>query len=111
MRTKIIEVSSRVTLATEECYKCGVVFAVPESFQNKRRQDGSEFFCPNGHGQVYTETEVMRLRAKLDQAEAAKERAEHKIERMKIRIHAGICPECHRHFDNVQRHMQSKHSP
>lgn len=31
------------------CYKCGVVFAVPEQYASHRRNTTEPFFCPNGH--------------------------------------------------------------
>jgi hypothetical protein len=32
---------------------CGVHFAVPKQFQDKRRKDHKTFYCPNGHPQYY----------------------------------------------------------
>lgn len=43
-----------------ECYKCGIVFGVTEERHQRLKITGDEFFCPNGHGQVYTKsTKVM----------------------------------------------------
>jgi|ERR1017187_1588098 hypothetical protein len=42
-----------VNFETEECNQCGIIFQVPEEFCENRQEDGSIFYCPNGHGQSY----------------------------------------------------------
>jgi len=32
------------------------------------------------------------------------------LKTIKKRIHAGVCPHCNRHFQNVERHMKTKHN-
>ncbi len=53
------------------CYKCGVTFQMTTAVYNRRYRDGKSFYCPNGHGQVYSrrqdseeklEAEVARLK-------------------------------------------------
>jgi hypothetical protein len=56
-----------VRMTTNECYKCGVIFAMPTSLDNHALKSGAAFYCPNGHGQAYTENEADRLRKKLDE--------------------------------------------
>lgn len=43
--------NSPVSLALSPviCYRCGVVFAVPEAYASHRKQTTEPFFCPNGH--------------------------------------------------------------
>ncbi len=116
--------SITIDLVSEECCNCHMVFAVPADFHRRAREKGTTFYCPNGHGQSYTETEVMMLKHQLEQKDAAlsdtqvrlsealevigKKNTE--IRRMRVRIHAGVCPDCQRHFENLERHMKSKHS-
>jgi len=42
----------------QDCGECGVIFAVPASFNQRRRSDGQTFYCPNGHRRVYQETDA-----------------------------------------------------
>jgi len=84
-------------------------------------------FCPNGHSQVYVgKTEAQKLQDLLD---AEKRRVEMfrrenqekerqlsaqkglttKFKNKLARVDNGVCPECNRTFQNVARHMQSKH--
>ena len=48
------------------CYKCGVSWMMPDYLLKKRREDGGEFFCPNGHGQMFTKSQADILREQLD---------------------------------------------
>jgi hypothetical protein len=107
-------------LVTEECCNCGIVFAMPTFLERRAREDNEVwFYCPNGHKQHYTTSEVDRVRKLLEQANAQNTRlasdlkAEHdarqKAERLVARVKRGICPCCNRMFANVARHMASKH--
>lgn len=119
-----------VTLTDTSCCMCGVVFAVPAYFLDKRREDGTGFYCPNGHSLKYTVTETQKLRdelaatkARLDQRDArivelraCTERQERRINgykgvttRLKRRIQAGRCPCCSHEFKDLGRHMKNQH--
>jgi hypothetical protein len=118
----------------ETCYRCKTPFAMSESVYNLalQRKGDIEFFCPNGHGQVYTkgETEEQKLRRERDRLKqeaaylndrveeerAARQLAERRtsaakgqITKMKNRAAAGVCPCCNRTFANLHRHMSSQH--
>lgn len=105
-------------LESIECYKCGIVFAVPQYWRQKRLEDHESFWCPNGHSQCYIgKTEAEKLR---DELAATKRRLEIATQesakefqlrqRLEKRIANGVCPKCHRHFINVERHMKKKHA-
>lgn len=105
-----------LTLETMTCCNCGIVFALPTTLKARLRTTGGSFYCPLGHGQHFTETEVSRLRDLLEEANKqntrlADECARHMRERKRIekRVHAGVCPCCNRTFQNLARHMASKH--
>jgi hypothetical protein len=115
-----------LTLNTLECASCGICFAIPGSFERQRRDDGETFYCPSGHKNVYRKTEAQRLmeqlKAKERELRAVKcdilreqklrtdERiAREKVERKLKRVHRGVCPCCKRTFQNIQRHMETKH--
>lgn len=118
------------TLAIEECFKCHITFAIPVDFQRRCREQGETFYCPLGHGQVYSTTEIQRLKQKLereerwrkdaetraraarDQADAAeRSRAAYKgqVTKIRKRVGNGVCPCCNRSFANLGRHMAGQH--
>lgn len=122
--------SELVAMVTDDCCICGVIFAMPTSLQTERLRDGGTFYCPNGHAQHYVETKEQQLEQELQQAkdrldaergwtrklteDLGSEQRRHaatkgQLTKTRNRIHAGVCPDCHRHFENVERHMASKH--
>lgn len=110
-------------LQIESCPTCFVRYAVPVEVLNRRYQDGGAWYCPNGHRVVYTESEVHKLQRQLSDAqERANSSAEleriargelrttsKELRNLKRRVNAGICPHCHRTFQQLQRHIHSKH--
>lgn len=124
MSNRLLEITTSTELITETCFKCHVLFAMPKDMQERCHKLGDTFYCPNGHGQVYCESEVTRLQHLLNDREAALERArsrlngaleeiaskKQEITRIKKRVHNGVCPECHRYFANLNRHMKTKHA-
>lgn len=49
------------------CCNCGIHFAMPKDFINRRRQDHETFYCPKGHGNYYpqkNETEILKKQLK-----------------------------------------------
>lgn len=114
-----------------KCCKCGMVFGIPEHFYISMRQlaEKGTFYCPAGHPQCFasgqSENEKLRLeRDRLKQHEAyledqlREERESSKralavergrLTKLKNRLNAGVCPCCNRTFQNLQRHMATKH--
>lgn len=123
MRGSVMNVTAQ--LVTEECFKCGVMFAIPTDLRNYLLADHSrEFFCPNGHGQVYggkTEAEKQRERAErlalqlanrdedLRCARAQVAATKGQVTKLKKRVANGVCPCCNRSFANLGRHMAGQH--
>ena len=110
------------------CCECGVEFASVVII--RRRVDGKLFWCPNGHSQVFTETEASKLRKQLEaekkrreQAESdaqwakanahnasvAERKAKNKLALLAKRVNAGVCPHCQRTFKQLAAHMKCKH--
>lgn len=117
-------------LSTLTCYKCGIVFAVPQYFRQKRNEDKECFWCPNGHSQAFVESKVQRLQKQLEAEKRSAEwwrlnsqskdrtikgqniqigKVKAKLKRTEIRVSHGVCPCCNRSFVNMQRHMKTKH--
>lgn len=119
MRTRveaIVRRSKMLTFFFLDCCACGVVFGMSDDLDSRRRQDGEDFYCPNGHAQSYTETNEMRLNRELQAArddlasarsQLAKERGA--SARLRERIKNGVCPCCHRTFRALSRHMANQH--
>lgn len=117
------EVTVKATLYVQECVTCAMLFAVPTEFDNRRRQDGRQFYCPLGHAQSYNRSEINKLREELKQEREhanrlARQRQQlendlldevKQRQQLEKRIHAGTCPFCHRTFQQLSRHMANKH--
>src|SRR5579859_292105 len=108
----------------EECCSCHMVFLMTADFQKAMKATGATFYCPAGHNQHYTKTDLQVLRERLERsereaaqlreaksgAERARDRAEKSIKRLRKRSAAGVCPCCNRTFEQLANHMKQKHS-
>lgn len=112
------------------CCQCAVQFFMPNALYNQRKEDRKLFYCPNGHGQHFTETEVQKLKKQLEAAERQRKWAEEArdsalrdrdhaqkaartvrghMARLRKRVGNGVCPCCSRSFVNLRRHIATKH--
>lgn len=121
------------TLESHTCGECGIEYAAPAVFWRERRANHDmPFFCPNGHRRYFVgQTEEQKLRAERDRlkqqmafkedqvrwAEQARIDADRRasamkgqVTRLKNRAAAGVCPCCNRSFENLKRHMATKHA-
>lgn len=112
-----------IRLVIKQCPVCGVFYAIPERMDEQKQTRGGNFYCPNGHSLVYTETEFDLVKKQLQQTKEQLRREEiaHEatgnrlratkgvVTKLKKRARNGVCPCCHRYFDNLRRHMDSKH--
>ncbi len=109
------------TVLHPEC--CGAPFAVPIVTYNRWRRDGTWWHCPHcGSRRHFTgPNEEQKRLAKLEQdltrerqrREQAQERAteeSRRYSRIRKRIQNGVCPDCNRTFNNLAKHMATKHS-
>lgn len=114
------------TMYVETCCQCGVTFAFTTGYQAQKSKDGEIFYCPNGHGQHYSNSDAKKLKdaiatAKREEENANwwREQAEEKarslsatrgqITKIKNRIAKGVCPCCNRSFENLHNHMETQH--
>lgn len=101
---------------------CGQVVAMPEEWIEARKRSREVFHCPNcGDTRVFTEktreqqareaAERRAAEAELEASEARTKATEtsRRYNRMRNRIRNGVCPCCNRTFDNLARHMATKH--
>ena len=115
--------SKTLWFETITCYKCAIEFGVPQYFNEKRREDCEVFYCPNGHRQAYITSSLSKLKKELAEThrELDRARVETREQRSKVakigrsyakvreRVKNGVCPCCTRTFENLARHMKSKH--
>jgi hypothetical protein len=110
-----------------ECGECGATWGMTTGFIENRREDHRTWYCPNGHRWHFSgdsETERLRrslrwekdraasLSAQLDQTEASRRAYKGQATKRKRelnRVKVGVCPCCHRTFQQLARHMEAKH--
>jgi hypothetical protein len=112
-----------VRLIEEQCYKCSVWFGLDSGQRALLLERGGTFYCPNGHPQAYTTTEVTKLKQRVASLESwsktqewqlQHEKSQHaatkgKLTKTKNRIARGVCPCCNRTFVNLQQHIMGQH--
>jgi hypothetical protein len=117
------------TLVVTSCW-CGIPFAIPENLHTwLSRKDGNSCHCPNGHKMVFNNTLEQQLvdvkaqrdravnreastRALLHQEERSHSATRGHLTRARKQVHRaehGVCPHCNRSFQNLARHMKTKH--
>lgn len=112
------------TLVGTDCGECGIPFGMPTNIYNDRRNDGRNFWCPNGHKIAFLETENARLNRLLrqerdsraravaarDQAEASRRAWKGQATRARNKVLAGQCPFCGQHLRDLERHVSRQHA-
>jgi hypothetical protein len=115
------------------CYRCKSEIALPQELHDAaKRSPRISFWCPYGHEQHFCEgeTEEQKLRRERDRLQQrlaekddeiawqrkSREETERKltatrgvVTKIKNRVGHGVCPCCNRTFENLARHMNSKH--
>lgn len=111
--------------------KCHVTFGLSSGHYQQCKADSSRtFFCSNGHGQHFSESEADKLRRERDRLQQQMAYKNERIDdleksrrdleksnaatrgvvtRIKNRVANGVCPCCNRTFSNLHNHMQLKH--
>ena len=117
-----------------ECCECKTVFGMNAEDYNafKKLSENGRFYCPYGHRQYFSreESEADKLRREKDRlkqqlafkddeiqrqkdlrecAERSASTYKGHVTRLKNRAKNGVCPCCSRHFENLERHMKTKH--
>lgn len=118
------------TMSIHTCPTCNMRYAAPEEYFSRKSAENGSWHCPEGHSVVFRESafqkaqrEAVRERENREAAERARDRAKMnaalaerrrraavgQVTKIKNRVKNGVCPCCNRHFDNLERHMKSKH--
>lgn len=114
-----------LTVTSAECCQCGHLVFMSTDFATRRHRDHRSWYCLScGQAQGWTgESDIQKLQkelaaererkmAALDEANrmrAEADEAKRASERLRKRAHAGVCPCCKRSFENVRRHIKTKH--
>lgn len=125
---KNMTITTTHRLVEKSCYTCKFPFMVPEWFEKQCRENKREWFCPACRSStLYTVSEIDRLKKQLDDqvgywkrqyeneqsratvAENRRRAAAGQITKLKKRVGNGVCPCCNRTFQNLLRHMATKH--
>lgn len=116
----------------ETCYRCKQPFGLPADVLSVLKRSHQTFYCPWGHAQYYLEgdSEETILRLERDRLKQEAARLHEQIResrewaqreqrravalkgvatRLKNRAAKGVCPCCNRSFENLRRHMTTKH--
>lgn len=116
--------TTSVTMVTEECCSCGVIFGIPSDLHKVLQSDPEKwFYCPSGHKQHYSKSTEQKLREQLEAEKNKTARREteiiqlqgqltktgRKLRKIEKRVAHGVCPCCNRTFQDLQNHMKTKH--
>lgn len=119
-----------------ECCQCNTRMTVPEPlYKSARHSPNIWFYCAYGHKQHYSKTpseseadklrrdrdrlkqriaqkddEIIRQRDLRETADRTASAYKGQVTKLKNRAKAGVCACCNRHFENLERHMKTKHS-
>jgi hypothetical protein len=124
MFTEGLSYQKTITMETVVCCNCGVPFGMPSDLRSQLMNDPDKwFFCPNGHRQHYSKSnekiqrEDAERKLKAKEAELLQEQMKRiqiegelgKATRKLKRVQKGVCPCCNRTFQDLARHMETKH--
>jgi hypothetical protein len=115
------------TLTVVHCH-CGIAVGIPQNLARVMHDEGESkhAYCPLGHRFVFGDSYKEKLETARAELERAQRRAQATREllhaeershsatrghltRTKKRVGNGVCPCCKRSFENLARHMTSKH--
>jgi len=54
-----MEQKETIILLSVTCYTCGTVFGINKKMKQNLLENGKLFYCPNGHGQQYTNRKTL----------------------------------------------------
>lgn len=115
------------------CCKCKEVFGLHPDTYAVLKRSSKLFHCPHGHEQYFAQgkSDAEKLQEQLEDMRRQRDRARQEIAcqadrataaersaraqkglvtRLKNRVHAGLCTCCNRSFQNLARHMATKHA-
>lgn len=117
------KINTEVDLTVKQCPVCYVHYAIPQMMENRKQENGGNWYCPNGDSLIFTKTKAQKLEAELakekenveywmnrkDEVDRELKAKKGELTKLKNRVISGVCPCCQRSFVNLQRHMKTKH--
>lgn len=111
------------TIVFEDCFTCGMPIAMTPNQKRQFDEQGMAIKCVLGHGTERRQSEVQKLQHQLRQSQdqlasvetayrnlrGLLEATEKKASKLQKRLRNGVCPHCHRAFQQLARHMKSQH--
>lgn len=125
--TENITLEQTLTFRLHTCGDCGITYAMETRFYKQKLSDRTTFYCPNGHGRMFTgesdeekakrykrlydnaETRLTQAHDQLDAAERSRNAYKGQVTKIKRRVGKGVCPCCNRFFRELGAHMTDKH--
>lgn len=124
-----------ITLVRVTCFHCKKIFGMESEIQNYYVNSHKRFVCPYCEGgQSYCfKSDLEKAKEELQRAQEEIDRSRRRLNDKEIRIkhlensviaekghktrlkkklqrvENGVCPDCNRSFQNLQKHMKSKH--
>lgn len=59
-----------IEMKLKDCPTCGIIFAITEQLEARRREDGKDFYCPSAHRMSFGGSAVEGLEMKLEAVRA-----------------------------------------
>ena len=125
-------IETTVRIIAMQCPVCGVHYGLDEKFRQWAVDDSTKgWYCTNGHRLVFTKSNLdcerearqeaerqlkaergwsEHLSTQLAETERSLSATKGQVTRLRNRAKNGICAFCHRHFENVERHMRARHA-
>jgi hypothetical protein len=128
----VAQLNFTVSFTDLNCCKCGIGFAITTDAYHRLRKSHAFFYCPlcgqNQHFTGLSDEEKLRKELEAEKARKLDILAEANrlrecngalnrsltaqrsaTKRIKNRVSHGVCPCCTRSFENLRRHMDTKH--
>lgn len=120
-------------IETTVCYRndCDATITMPREVMVRFRKNHESFYCYRGHGQAFlSESKEAKLKRQLEEKQRQIDRKQKELEwaregersaqrsaaayrgqvtKIKKRVGNGVCPCCNRTFQDLGRHMKTKH--
>ena len=112
-------ITQKVAIGIFWCSECNSPIALTNQQYQRHKENGTTFWCSAGHSQIFTQSEnqklaeaqgrVTFLETKVRNTEGMLTAEVKKRRRLEKRVNNGVCIHCHRTFQQLARHVKSKH--
>jgi hypothetical protein len=99
---------------------CHIPFMITTKHRAKLMETGDWFYCPNGHSQHYSPTELSKAKKEIERLKSEQEETvnwANRIQADKWKLEKQIadskkteCPHCKKKYLNIDRHIKRQHA-